>query len=358
MSIRPGRFLSIAIVSMWLGLLGLHISQNYGRSETATLVDLSASSGPDEAELTQREVFYLGERIGYIRERLTPLENGYRAEQSGEFMLKLLGRERQMKMEGSATTDSRGQLRTFKFQLTTSTHRSPFETTVLGKVDGNQLELTIRSSRSERTETRTLDEPILLPMNLYYSLASNGWTSGKAYHVRLFDPMTLTEGEARIEVKDPEIVRWGGHEEEAYRLLTTFAELTTTAWVNDKGEVLQEETPLGWTLQKEAPGSSLQAREAGTAPDILFASAVPAIGFAGEASELQTVVLKLERFPDGFDAMEGGRQSLREGDLHIEREKAPYTGRDVLSEDELRRPSAPMPSSNPTTPRSASKRKR
>ena len=62
MSIRPGRFLSIAIASMWLGLLGLHISQNYARSETATLVDLSASSGPDEAELTQREVFYLGER--------------------------------------------------------------------------------------------------------------------------------------------------------------------------------------------------------------------------------------------------------------------------------------------------------
>ncbi len=337
MSIRPGRFLSIAIVSMWLGLLGLHISQNYARSETATLIDLSASSGPDQAELTQRGVFYRGERIGYIRERLTPLESGYRVEQSGEFTLKLLGRERQMKMEGSATTGPRGELRTFKFQITTSTRRSPFETTVLGRVNGNQLELTIRSSRSERTETRTLDEPILLPLNLYYSLASNGWTSGETYRVHLFDPMTLTEGEATIEVKDLEIVRWGGREEEAYRLQTTFAGLTTTAWVNDKGEVLKEETPLGWTLQKEAPGSGLQAREAGAAPDILFASAVPAIGFAGEASELQAVVLKLERFPDGFDAMEGGRQSLNEGNLHIERERAPYTGRDVLSEDELRR---------------------
>ncbi len=149
--------------------------------------------------------------------------------------------------------------------------------------------------------------------------------------------MTLTEGEATIEVKDPEIVRWGGHEEEAFRLQTTFAGLTTTAWVNDTGEVLQEETPLGWTLQKEAPGSSLQAREAGAAPDILFASAVPAIGFAGEAAELDAVVLKLNRFPDDFDETEGGRQSVNEGNLHIERERAPFTGRDVLSEDELRR---------------------
>ena len=342
MSIRPGRFLSIAIVSMWLGLLGLHISRSYARSEASTLIDLSASSGSiftgftGEAELTQRGVFYRGERIGYIRERLTPLENGYRAEQSGEFTLKLLGRERQMKMEGTATTGSRGELRTFKFQLTTSSRCSPFATTVLGRVDGDQLELTIRSSRSERTETRTLDEPILLPLNLYYSLASNGWTSGETYRVRLFDPMTLSEGEATIEVKDPEIVRWGGREEEAFRLQTTFAGLTTTAWVNDKGEVLQEETPLGWTLQKEAPGSSLQAREAGAAPDILFASAVPARGFAGEAADLDVVVLKLKRFPDGFDAIVGGRQSLNEGNLHIERERAPYVGRDVLSEDEIR----------------------
>ena len=66
MSIRPGRFLSIAIVSMWLGLLGFHISRNYARSETTTVIDLSASSGPAEAELTQRGVFYRGERNGYI----------------------------------------------------------------------------------------------------------------------------------------------------------------------------------------------------------------------------------------------------------------------------------------------------
>ncbi len=335
MSIRPGRFLSIAIVSLWLGLLGFHISRNYARSETTTVIDLSASSGPAEAELTQRGVFYRGERIGYIRERLTPLENGYRAEQSGEFTLKLLGQEREMRMEGSATTGSRGELRTFKFQLTTSSRRSPFETTVLGRVDGNQLELTIRSSRSERTETRTLDEPIVLPLNLYYSLASNGWTSGETYRVRLFDPMTLSEGEATIEVRDPEIVRWGGHEEEAFRLKTTFAGLTTTAWVNDRGEVLQEETPLGWTLRKEAPGSSLQAREAGAAPDIFLASAVPAIGFRGEAAELDAVVLKLERFPDGFDALDGGRQRVSEGHLHIKRERAPYSGPDLLSKDEL-----------------------
>ena len=116
MSIRPGRFLSIAIVLAWLGLVGLHISRSYARSEASSLIDLSASRGPGEAELTQRGVFYRGARIGYIRERLTPLENGYRVEQSGAFTLKLLGRERQMKMEGSAETGPRGDLQEFQFQ--------------------------------------------------------------------------------------------------------------------------------------------------------------------------------------------------------------------------------------------------
>ena len=159
-----------------------------------------------------------------------------------------------MKIEGSADTKSNGELRTFSFRLSTSSRRSLFETTVLGTVEGNELVLTVSSPRSERTERRPLDEPIVFPLNLYYSLAARGWTTGASYRVRLFDPMTLSEGEAIIDIKELEVVRWGGREEEAYRLQTTFAGLTTTAWVNESGEVLQEETPLGWDASQRSAG--------------------------------------------------------------------------------------------------------
>ena len=339
MSIRPGRFLSIAIVVFWGVLLGVHISRSYARRETTELIDFTGSQSATDAELTQRGVFYRGARIGFIRERVTPLEDGYRVEQTGDLTLTVLGRKRRMRIEGSAETGSNGELRTFSFRLSTSSQQALFETTVLGTIEGDELVLTVSSPRSERTERRPLVEPIVLPLNLYYSLAAHGWTTGASYRVRLFDPMTLSEGEAIIDVKELEIVRWGGREEEAYRLQTTFAGLTTTAWVNESGEVLQEETPLGWTLRKEAPGSSLQAQSAGAsaAPDVMLQSAIRAIGFAGDASKLKSAKLKLVNFPDGsdsFEGLDGGRQHFTDGVVEITVEAEPYEATTRLSDDE------------------------
>jgi Transglutaminase-like superfamily len=337
MKIRPGRFLSVLIVASWLLLLGAHAFRSYSIADETPLLDLAADPDRD-AELTQRGVFYRGSRIGYIRERFTPLASGFRAEQSGELKLNLLGRERRVRMEGSAESGRRGELRTFTFRLSTSSRRSPFETTVVGEVQGDELHLRIRSGSSpERTERRTIAEPMVLPLNLYYTIAAGGLAPGATYRLRLFDPMTVSEGDATVAVREREIVRWGGREEEAYRLQTTFAGLTTTAWVNETGEVLQEETPLGWTLVKEAPGSSLHAQGGSDSPDILVMSAVPAVGFAGEASTLAAATLELSRFPDTFDSLDGGRQKLDGTRLVITRETPPYTGSDVLSDDDRSR---------------------
>lgn len=336
MRIRPGRLLSVSIVVVWVVLVGTHISRSYTRPAGARVVELSSPARSTDPELTQRGVFYRGSRIGFIRERVAPREEGFRAEQTGELTLNLLGRERKMSLEGAAETDAAGALRAFQFRLATASGRSAFETTVEGTVEGETLELTISSSGSERKERRTLDESIMLPLNLYYSLAARGWTAGDTYRVRLFDPMTLSEGEALVEVKEPEIVRWGGREEEAFRLLTTFSGLTTTAWVNDGGEVLKEETPLGWTLLKEAPGSSLSASgaEASRAPDVLSLSAVPAVGFAGDADALAWSELTLHGFPREFAGLDGGRQRRTAEGVRVEREVPPFVGAETLSPED------------------------
>ncbi|HSF15638.1 MAG TPA: transglutaminase-like domain-containing protein [Vicinamibacteria bacterium] len=325
--------MSVSIVVLWASLMTIHLARSYGGRADRRHLDLSGPSSAD-AELTQRGIFYRAARIGFIRERFTPLDDGFRAEQTGELTLTLLGRERQVSIRGFAETGAGGRLREFQYGLTTASRRSLFETTVDGRIDGNELVLTITSGGSERSERRSLDEPIVLPLNLYYSLASRGWTAGETYRLRLFDPMTLSEGEVLVEVKEPEIVRWGGREEEAYRLTTTFAGLETTTWVNERGEILQEETPLGWTLIKEAPGSSLQARETGTAPDILIQSAVPAIGFAGDAAQAQVAELKLVNFPREFRAVPGGRQDKQGDVVRVTRERAPYRGTSTLSAEE------------------------
>ena len=333
MTIKPGRPVAVAIVVCWAVAFGIHILRNAPRKASATILD---ATSPAEAGITQRGVFYLGNRIGFVRERFTPLKEGARAEQEGQFTLNILGQERQMDISGSATVGAGGELDEFSFRLTTASDRSPFETEVKGKVEGQELVLDIRSGSSSRTERRQLEEPLVLPLNLHRSLASKGLASGQEYRLRLLDPMTLTEGEAEITVLEREIVRWGGREEEAFRIRSRFAGLSTTAWINADGEILKEETPLGWTLIKEAPGSGLQAQNDGPAPDMLAATAVPAFGFVENPGSLKVARLRLEKFPFPWSGLDGGRQTLFDTEVVIEVEKLPFAGPATLPDEERR----------------------
>ena len=294
MNLRPGRLIAIVIVGGWVTLLTLHLWQSYAPPTVAADIDLKAPMG---ANLTQRGVFYRGSKIGFIREKLTPLEDGLLAEQKGQFTLNVMGKERNLEIEGSAKLTVGGVLNEFSYRLTTASGRSPFETRVKGIVEGAELALTINSGDSERTQRRALDRPIVLPLNIYYSVAAQGLEAGNNYRLQLFDPMTLTEGEVEITVMEPEIVHWGGHEEQAYRLRSQFSGLTTTAWINEEGQILKEETPLGWTLLKEEPGSGLHARSASNVPEIVTASAIPAIGYLEHPEELTRVRFEAPQIP-------------------------------------------------------------
>ncbi|MGH9463383.1 MAG: transglutaminase-like domain-containing protein [Vicinamibacteria bacterium] len=334
MNLRLGRLAAVAIVVCWAAILGTHLWRSWSPAAVASATMLDSVS-PLEAAVTQRGVFYRGSRIGFVRERFLPLEHGARTEQEGRFRLNILGQERELEIAGTATVGTGGELETFSFRLTTVSGRSPFETVIDGRVEGNELVLNIASGGGTRTERRRLDEPVVIPLNLHRSLAVKGMKPGQVYRVRLFDPMTLTEGEAEIKVMEPEIVHWSGREDEAFRIQSRFAGLVTTAWIDAEGELLKEETPLGWTLLKEAPGSGLQAQGTAEAPDVLAATAIPAIGFAGDAARLRSVRLKLNKFPLTWQGLEGGRQRLNGDELVIEVERLPPPPSGPLSDAEL-----------------------
>jgi len=333
MQLRPGRLVAIGIVGAWATLFGVHLWHAYSPlvADAASL-DLQATAAAT-AGLTQRGVFYRGTRIGYVREKLTPSAEGLRTEQTGSFVLKVMGREREMQIQGAADLDRRGRLRRFTFRLSTLSERSPFETEIQGEIDGQDLALRIRSGGAERSERRRLTEKPALPLNLYRSLAAQGLEVGKSFRVRLLDPLTLAEGESEIQIMGLEVVRWAGREEETFRLTQRFSGLVTTAWINQEGELIKEETALGWTLIKEAPGSALSARGK-EVPDITAASAIPAIGFAGDANDLSRARLRLHRFPTGWSALDGGRQRVENAELIIVRERSAPAGRVSLSEED------------------------
>ncbi len=80
---------------------------------------------------------------------------------------------------------------------------------------------------------------------------------GKTIFVDAFDPATMSLGKAKITCVGKEEYQTEGEKTEAFLVTTTIGGMTTRAWLAPEGEVLQVETPFGFTLKKISPQEAL-----------------------------------------------------------------------------------------------------
>jgi hypothetical protein len=137
---------------------------------------------------------------------------------------------------------------------------------------------------------------------------------GKRYRQESFDPLNMKSDGVVIEYLGKKPFAALGEELEAHHLRQWVAGDAFESWVNDLGEVLWEELPMGMIAmresQTEATYGFAAARAQGGAPDIIEESAIEAQDMPPDVqaeSEI-TYLLAGLRF-EGFD-LDGGRQEL------------------------------------------------
>jgi transglutaminase-like putative cysteine protease len=69
----------------------------------------------------------------------------------------------------------------------------------------------------------------------------------------VFDPATLRNAPVNVKVGEREVVRGGSSPIPAFRVEMEFAGLRTIAWITDTGEIVREESPLGFISVRETP---------------------------------------------------------------------------------------------------------
>jgi hypothetical protein len=193
----------------------------------------------------------------------------------------------------------------------------------------------MHSGGVERSESRALEAAPTLTLNIFRSLAARGLASGRSFRIPVLDPLTLRQDEAVIEVQEKETIHVLGREEVAFRVLQRFAGVSSTAWLSAEGELLKEETALGWILMKEPWGERDLQNEA--TPDLVAVSAIPAAGFGSDPRSLRWARLGLRGFPAGWSGIDGGRQKFTEDEVLITRESLPPASPATLTEAERER---------------------
>src|SRR5262249_26971488 len=163
----------------------------------------------------------------------------------------LLGATTPATVKTTATLDPNFALQAFTFSLDPGT--GPVQ--VSGRVTGKHVSVTIKTSSGTQSIERDLQDAPVLSLNLPRRLAAQGLTPGPTREVLVFDPATLRNEAATIEIGKREIVklqsRMTSTSVPAFRLDMTFAGIKTTSWVTDTGDVVREESQMGLMSQRE-----------------------------------------------------------------------------------------------------------
>jgi transglutaminase-like putative cysteine protease len=278
------RALSFGVLVAWIVTMALVLTRAYVQARSMNLATDLARYG---TAAEWRGVYYRGEKIGFSVSQTTPKGDGFEVEEDARLQMSLLGATTPATVKTTATLDRDFAVTAFEFSLDPGT--GPVQ--VGGRLSGKHVTLTIKTASGTQTEERDLQDRPVLSLNLPRRLAANGLKPGTREQVTVFDPATLSNQPATVEIGKRELVklesplpvRVGSRQFNrmtatsipAFRVEMTFAGIKTTSWVTDTGDVVREESQMGFVSQRE-PADVAQRLAVGRAvqTDLLEAAAV------------------------------------------------------------------------------------
>jgi transglutaminase-like putative cysteine protease len=325
---RTGRAASALVLAAWALTIGVLLSRAYVQARSMNLATDLARYG---TAAEWRGVYYRGEKIGFSVSQTTPSGDGFEVREDARLQMALFGETTPATVRTVAQLDANFGLRAFDFSLDPGT--GPVQ--VAGRVAGKHVSLTITTpGGGTQTEERDLDDVPALSLNLPRRMAAAGFKPGTEQHFLVFDPATLRNEPVTVAVGKREIVtlssslpvRVGARQIfrptrtsiPAFKLDMTFVGLHTTSWVTDTGEIVKEESPLGFSSVRESPDDArrLSGRGAGAAL-IETAAVVPRWTTkkrVDDSRDVRRVRLRIDGLDFDRSDMTGAGQSL-DGDV-------------------------------------------
>jgi hypothetical protein len=245
----------IGVFAFWLTMMVILVRSEL--SAKASLSDLEPSELVLPGESTFRDewmgIYYNQAKIGYSNTILKDLsrwgENipGYGIYNNTFLCLPLLGEVRSLHLEGFAYLNEAMRLRSFKFNFESGSYRMH----LAGNVRAGTLSLSLKSQDKRQTKEFPLQTDILLPFLINPSFILPQLKLGKDFYLDIFDPLTLEVGQVKIQVIGKQRLPFAGSLLETFVLEMDYRGLTSRAWVTLDGQVIKEESPLGFKLVKQ-----------------------------------------------------------------------------------------------------------
>jgi hypothetical protein len=234
---------------------------------------------------------YVGEsKAGYsVKRRAALSDGGQRLRERTLLRLAAFGTQREIRLRLDARLDSARELESFTFVLFTD----PVDVRAEGRREGEVLRVQLFQGETE-LQSLDLDADTALPVNLVPSLVASSPSPGTVVETEVFDPTTLSERTARIEVVGRETVPGLGRTEGLHLRIETQG-VTLESWVDERGETLREEGLLGMVTLRETREDALsKGWNRDQPPDLISLSAVPIHGVPIQGRDLRRLRVRVQ----------------------------------------------------------------
>ncbi len=247
---------AVPIITFWLVMMGQLVRSEIGvRRFAAGDHSYERLISPTESWLG---IFLAeGQRIGRVHLRQTPEarhdQAGVRMILEARMRLQLLGKSSDLDLSGSVWRADESARAEFDFAV----RSAGFDFEVKGDVGGGELRGEMVSAGEVIPLRLSVDDDMLFSSGLGSALRFPSMEVGDEYRLDSFDPLTLSKSEARVKCTAREILRIGRTEMPTCRLEVTASGLSSLAWIDDNGEVVRAETPIGLVLERLTPAQAL-----------------------------------------------------------------------------------------------------
>lgn len=229
-----------------------------------------------------------GQRVGYLHALQTPARreglDGRQLELQARMALDLLGKSTDLDLSGSIWQATGAERVDFEFAVRSGGH----DLTLAGRVLDGQLRAEVESAGEVLPLEMAVDRELVWSGGLGSAVRLPPLEVGERVEIDSFDPVTLSKSAWRLRCVARETLHLAGRAVPTRVLQVTASGLDSRVWVDDDGEVVRAETPLGLVLERVTAAEALAPVESG----------------AGELLEITAIVPRGPRPRRGVDLLE------------------------------------------------------
>ena len=315
-----GSIFALGFIILFVIRLGL-IENFFFRPQT---LSISGINSPGDKE-NWLNIFQGSRKIGFSHTGFFREKDGYRLQETVLMRINTMSMVQDIHLKTRARLNSDFSLADFDFVI----NSGRFSFNVNGSASGKVLTVRTNSAgTSRKTDIPLKVKPYLLPA-ITAAISATELKTGDKYAFDIFDPATMAQTPATVEVVGKENIQIMGDNQSATKVSLNFKGNSQFAWIGENGDVLREEGLFGIQMVKTNREDALGHLAVASTEDLTQIASVASNVVLESLDRLSILKIEIDGIPFENIQLNGGRQTFKSKILTIEKEALADLSNDI-----------------------------